>query len=85
MGGTYYGWGKWVGHAVNRPWPESVGGINGADTVLVRFGARDYDPNINCLNSRVPIAFNGGGTIRWGETSVMSFGIDLEVTHAFTN
>ncbi len=37
-----------------------AGGLYDADTGLVRFGARDYDPTIGRWTSKDPIGFNGG-------------------------
>jgi RHS repeat-associated protein len=37
-----------------------AGGLYGNDTVLVRFGERDYDPSIRRWMARDPINFRGG-------------------------
>ena len=37
-----------------------AGGLYDADTGLVRFGARDYDPSIGRWTAKDPILFNGG-------------------------
>jgi RHS repeat-associated protein len=39
-----------------------AGGLWDADTGLLRFGARDYDPETGRWTSRDPLAFAGGGT-----------------------
>ncbi len=39
-----------------------AGGLYDADTGLVRFGARDYDPEIGRWTAKDPIGFNGGDT-----------------------
>src|SRR5262249_17240704 len=39
-----------------------AGGLYDADTGLVRFGARDYDPNVGRWTSKDPIRFGGGQT-----------------------
>lgn len=39
-----------------------AGGIYDADTGLVRFGARDYDPELGRWTTRDPILFGGGQT-----------------------
>ncbi|NUN04485.1 MAG: RHS repeat-associated core domain-containing protein [Bdellovibrio sp.] len=43
-----------------------AGGLNDRDTGLVRFGARDYDPEIGRWTSKDPILFNGGDTNLFG-------------------
>jgi RHS repeat-associated protein len=37
-----------------------AGGIYDHDTGLLRFGARDYDPEVGCWTSKDPIMFSGG-------------------------
>jgi RHS repeat-associated protein len=39
-----------------------AGGLYDADTGLVRFGRRDYDPSVGRWTSKDPIRFGGGGT-----------------------
>lgn len=41
-----------------------AGGLWDADTKLIRFGARDYDPTIGRWTTKDPIGFAGGGGIR---------------------
>ena len=43
-----------------------AGGISDADTGLVRFGARDYDPAVGRWISKDPILFKGGDTSLYG-------------------
>ncbi|MDP3980321.1 MAG: RHS repeat-associated core domain-containing protein, partial [Chlamydiota bacterium] len=43
-----------------------AGGIYDIHTKLVRFGARDYDPEIGRWTSKDPILFNGGDTNLYG-------------------
>lgn len=38
------------------------GGLFDADTKLIRFGARDYDPTVGRWTTKDPIGFNGGDT-----------------------
>jgi RHS repeat-associated protein len=40
-----------------------AGGLYDADTGLVRFGARDYDPEIGRWTAKDPIRFGGGDTL----------------------
>jgi RHS repeat-associated protein len=37
-----------------------AGGLYDADTALVRFGMRDYDPTVGRWTSKDPILFGGG-------------------------
>ncbi len=43
-----------------------AGGLTDPDTGLVRFGARDYDPETGCWTSKDPIGFAGGDTNLYG-------------------
>ncbi|WP_374073730.1 RHS repeat domain-containing protein [Bdellovibrio bacteriovorus] len=43
-----------------------AGGVNDRDTGLVRFGARDYNPQTGRWTNRDPILFNGGDTNLYG-------------------
>ncbi|WP_373998324.1 RHS repeat domain-containing protein [Bdellovibrio bacteriovorus] len=43
-----------------------AGGLNDGDTDLLRFGARDYDPEIGRWTSKDPILFAGGDTNLYG-------------------
>ena len=43
-----------------------AGGINDQDTGLVRFGFRDYDPDIGRWTAKDPILFAGGDTDLYG-------------------
>ncbi|MGZ3771974.1 MAG: RHS repeat domain-containing protein, partial [Bdellovibrio sp.] len=43
-----------------------AGGLYDEDTKLLRFGARDYDPEIGRWTSKDPILFNGGDTNLFG-------------------
>jgi len=43
-----------------------AGGLNDADTGLVRFGYRDYDPDIGRWTAKDPIFFAGGDTDLYG-------------------
>ncbi|MEZ0392835.1 MAG: RHS repeat-associated core domain-containing protein, partial [Pseudobdellovibrionaceae bacterium] len=45
-----------------------AGGLYDSDTGLVRFGARDYDPETGRWTSKDPILFNGGQTNLYGYT-----------------
>jgi RHS repeat-associated protein len=45
-----------------------AGGLYDRDTGLVRFGARDYDPNTGRWSAKDPILFNGGRTNLYGYT-----------------
>ncbi|MGE9745721.1 RHS repeat-associated core domain-containing protein [Bdellovibrio bacteriovorus] len=45
-----------------------AGGLFDPDTGLVRFGARDYDPEVGRWTSKDPILFNGGDTNLYGYT-----------------
>ena len=46
-----------------------AGGLYDADTQLIRFGARDYDPKTARWTSKDPIDFDGDGTNLYGYTS----------------
>jgi RHS repeat-associated protein len=43
-----------------------AGGLYDQDTKLIRFGARDYDPEVGRWTSKDPILFNGGDTNLYG-------------------
>jgi RHS repeat-associated protein len=43
-----------------------AGGFHDRDTGLVRFGARDYDPDTGRWTAKDPISFNGGDTDLYG-------------------
>jgi RHS repeat-associated protein len=43
-----------------------AGGLYDADTKLVRFGARDYDPETGRWRAKDPIGFRGGDTNQYG-------------------
>ena len=43
-----------------------AGGLHDADTKLIRFGYRDYDPETGCWTARDPIGFAGGDTNLYG-------------------
>ena len=43
-----------------------AGGLYDRDTGLVRFGYRDYDPDVGRWTSKDPILFNGGSTDLYG-------------------
>lgn len=43
-----------------------AGGLYDAQTKLVRFGVRDYDPEVGRWTSKDPIRFNGGDTNLYG-------------------
>ena len=45
-----------------------AGGLYDPDTNLIRFGARDYDPETGRWTSKDPILFNGGDTNLYGYT-----------------
>jgi RHS repeat-associated protein len=45
-----------------------AGGLYDSDTKLVRFGARDYDPEVGRWTSKDPILFAGGDTNLYGYT-----------------
>ena len=46
-----------------------AGGLYDADTKLVRFGVRDYDPETGRWTAKDPIRFDGDGTNLYGYTS----------------
>ena len=46
-----------------------AGGLYDADTKLIRFGARDYDPEVGRWTSKDPIRFKGDGPNLYGYTS----------------
>jgi RHS repeat-associated protein len=52
------GAGRWVGRRVLSA--SGVGGLFDAETGLVRFGARDYDPRVGRWTARDPVRFEGG-------------------------
>jgi RHS repeat-associated protein len=63
----YDEWGRITAYSVNGvadgEWPIPfgfAGGLYDEDTGLVRFGARDYDPEIGRWTSKDPILFGGG-------------------------
>jgi len=43
-----------------------AGGLHDRDTGLIRFGARDYDPDVGRWCAKDPILFAGGDTDLWG-------------------
>jgi len=43
-----------------------AGGLHDRDTALVRFGYRDYDPDVGRWTAKDPIAFAGGDTDLYG-------------------
>ena len=43
-----------------------AGGVRDTDTGLIRFGARDYDPDTGRWTSKDPIGFSGGDTNLYG-------------------
>jgi RHS repeat-associated protein len=43
-----------------------AGGLHDCDTGLVRFGYRDYDPDVGCWTAKDPIFFAGGDTDLYG-------------------
>jgi len=45
-----------------------AGGLYDRDTGLVRFGARDYDPEVGRWTSKDPVRFRGGDTSLYGYT-----------------
>jgi len=45
-----------------------AGGLYDADTKLIRFGARDYDPETGRWTAKDPIRFDGDGTNLYGYT-----------------
>ena len=59
-----------------------AGGIHDRDTGLVRFGARDYDPEIGRWTAKDPIDFGGGDSNLYGYVladpinSIDPFGLD---------
>lgn len=66
----YDEWGNEAGPRINNfPNPFTfAGGLYDADTKLVRFGARDYDPETGRWTSKDPIGFVGGDTNLFGYT-----------------
>ncbi len=46
-----------------------AGGLYDSDTKLIRFGARDYDPEVGRWTSKDPIRFGGGDTNLYGYVS----------------
>ena len=67
----YDEWGKETGLRANVDFPlpfTFAGGLFDADTKLVRFGLRDYDPEIGRWTAKDPIRFAGGDTNLFGYT-----------------
>jgi RHS repeat-associated protein len=52
-----------------------AGGLRDSDTGLVRFGARDYDPETGRFVSKDPILFDGG------DTNLYSYGLQDPINH----
>jgi RHS repeat-associated protein len=57
---NYDEWGGMYGTGLDQVPFGFAGGLYDADTLLVRFGARDYDPETGRWTSKDPILFNGG-------------------------
>jgi RHS repeat-associated protein len=55
--------GAWAGASGYRLPFGFAGGLYDKDTGLVRFGARDYDPNVGRWVSKDPIRFDGGANL----------------------
>jgi len=52
-----------------------AGGLYDADTKLIRFGARDYDPETGRWTSKDPIRFDGDGPNLYGYTDSVGKGL----------
>ena len=66
---AYDEWGKETGLRTNADFPNPftfAGGLYDADTKLIRFGARDYDPETGRWTRKDPIRFDGDGTNLFG-------------------
>ena len=64
-------WGKETTARVNGDFPlpfTFADGLYDADTKLIRFGARDYDPEVGRWTSKDPIRFDGDGSNLYGYT-----------------
>ena len=69
---AYDEWGKETGLRTNADFPNPftfAGGLYDADTKLIRFGARDYDPETGRWTAKDPIRFDGDGPNLYGYTS----------------
>ncbi|MDH5763562.1 MAG: RHS repeat-associated core domain-containing protein, partial [Nitrospinota bacterium] len=66
---AYDEWGQETGLRDNPDFPNPftfAGGLYDADTKLIRFGARDYDPEVGRWTTKDPIRFTGGDTNLFG-------------------